>query len=143
MSNGMTPYGNYNYGNYGNYGYNNYGNMLGNPVQPQINAKVVNDFSEITANDVPMNTPFSVFVKPDYSEVVIKKWNGNGTIDNCLFKPSFEQRGNNSTPSAEKSQFDAFTALTDTLTQRFDALEQQISQLAPKTRTRKEVVDVE
>lgn len=43
-----------------------------------MSGRYVNDFSEITANDVPMNGQGEVFVKNDLSEVQIRAWNANG-----------------------------------------------------------------
>lgn len=68
-----------------------YGNYLQNsmpqvPAQPiGISGKYVNDFNEITASDIPMNTP-AIFAKNDRSEIQIREWNPNGQITTTLYK---------------------------------------------------------
>lgn len=51
-----------------------------------ISGKYVNDFNEITANDVPMNGSPSVFLKSDRSEIQIREWNPNGQIVPRLYR---------------------------------------------------------
>lgn len=68
-----------------------------NPVQqaptqqqaavPQLIGRTVNSVDEITANDVPMNYPYAIFPKNDLSEVYLKSWTPNGTIQTIIFKP--------------------------------------------------------
>lgn len=54
--------------------------------------KVVNDFSEITANDVPMNGISAVFPKADMSEVQLRTWGADGKIQTISYKPILEQK---------------------------------------------------
>lgn len=49
------------------------------------NTKTVNSFDEVTANDVPMNTPYTVFVKSDLSEVQLRHWNASGQIESMTY----------------------------------------------------------
>lgn len=56
--------------------------------QPQgIVGKIVADFSEITANDVPMNGQAAFFPKADGSEMQVRSWAANGTIQTIVYKP--------------------------------------------------------
>lgn len=60
--------------------------------QPQgIIGRIVNDFSEITANDVPMNGSAAFFPKADGSEMQVRSWTSNGTIQTVVYKPILEQ----------------------------------------------------
>lgn len=54
-----------------------------------ISGKYVNDFNEITASDIPMNSP-AIFAKNDRSEIQIREWNPNGQITTTLFKAVIE-----------------------------------------------------
>ena len=60
--------------------------------QPQgIVGKIVADFSEITANDVPMNGQAVFFPKADGSEMQVWSWAANGTIQTIVYKPILDQ----------------------------------------------------
>ena len=60
--------------------------------QPQgIVGKIVADFSEITANDVPMNGQAAFFPKADGSEMQVWSWAANGTIQTIVYKPILDQ----------------------------------------------------
>lgn len=89
-------------------------------VQPQVAVKTVNDFGEITANDVSMQTPYSIFVKSDLSELQVRKWNNLGTIDISLFKPVLEDNPNKLSNEVEKRKFDLSEESTRALCEYFD-----------------------
>ena len=113
----MQPYIN---PNYFNAGYQNY------YQQPQIQTiitRTVNSFDEISANDVPMSSPYSVFVKSDMSEIQLRRWNGNGQIE------SFSYSGRTLEDTKEPS-------LQEYLDERLDRIEKLMS--VNKT-TKKEV----
>lgn len=60
--------------------------------QPQfIAGKVVNDFSEITAMDVPQNGQAAFFPKSDGSEIQARARASNGLIQTVSYKPVLEQ----------------------------------------------------
>lgn len=46
-----------------------------------LSGRSVNDFSEISANDVPMNGSCAYFPKNDLSEIQIRRWTPQGTIE--------------------------------------------------------------
>lgn len=56
-------------------------------VPNQIPGAIVNDFSQITANDVPMNGMGAFFFKQDGKEIQLRSWAANGTIQTTIFKP--------------------------------------------------------
>lgn len=66
------------------------------PVQQQsqgIVGKIVNDFSELTANDVPMNGNAAFFPKADGSELQVRSWTANGTIQTVVYRPVQQESG--------------------------------------------------
>lgn len=73
------------------------------PVTMGIAGKVINRPEEITINDVPMDGNIAVFPKNDLSEVLIKKWNANGSILTLKFTP-FIEGVDNSTLKANDAQ---------------------------------------
>lgn len=82
------------------------------PVQQQsqgIVGKIVNDFSELTANDVPMNGSAAFFPKADGSELQVRSWTANGTIQTVVYKPVLDQ---NQVDGANIPQMD-FNALNE------------------------------
>lgn len=94
--------------------YQNYGQPMQNPYmaqmgqyqqnfQPQIQqpqpqqqttglvGRVVNDFSEVKADDVPMNGTPAIFIKGDMSEIEVRIWGNDGLIHPTPYKPILEQ----------------------------------------------------
>ncbi len=115
-------------------------------IQPQgIIGRIVNDFSEITANDVPMNGSAAFFPKTDGSEMQVRSWSSDGTIQTIVYKPVFSD---NSQEGANIPQMDFnalnedVRALREEISERFDRLEKSMGgTYAKKTtsRTKKEV----
>lgn len=70
--------------------FQNQATMQGN----QLIGRTVNSANEIQANDVPMNMPYALFPKNDLSEIYLKSWSPNGTIQTLVFKPESQQAGN-------------------------------------------------
>ncbi|MCQ2609113.1 MAG: hypothetical protein MJ197_10565 [Bacteroidales bacterium] len=112
-------------------------------ITPTPNIKIVNDFSEITASDVPMTSPFSLFVKNDLSEVQMRKWNANGLIDNLSFKPFLSEGVDNVPQTEEKSKFVAYNDVIQAFNDRFDALEKLLSENTTKVPARSKKVSDE
>lgn len=70
--------------------YSQQNQFMQQPVQQQpqgIVGKIVNDFSELTANDVPMNGSAAFFPKADGSELQVRSWTANGTIQTVVYRP--------------------------------------------------------
>lgn len=59
--------------------------------------RAVNDFSEIKADDVPMNGTPAIFVKNDMSEIEVRIWGKDGLIRPTLYKPILEQNNSEAT----------------------------------------------
>lgn len=92
-----------------------------------IAGKYVNDFSEITANDVPMNGMPAVFAKNDRSEIQLREWNPNGQIVTTLYKPYVE-----SEQETQQTQplFNIKTEVVDPIFGRISELEDKIDKLS-------------
>lgn len=109
----------------------------GQPMQaPGIIGRVVNDFSEITANDVPMNGNAAFFPKADGSELQVRSWASNGTIQTIVYKPVLEQNQAEAT-NTPQMDFNALNedvrALREDIIARLDRLEQSMAVSAAKT----------
>lgn len=105
--------------------------------QPQVqqtvptgNMRIVDNFSNITANEVPMDGSVATFIKSDHSEIQLKSWDSNGTIRTVSFVPQIQKQ-----EQSEPNVWD----------ERLNALEEQISRLegiiGNTKRTRKEVAE--
>ena len=104
--------------------------FMGQPTQaPGIIGKIVNDFSEITANDVPMNGSAAFFPKADGTELQVRSWSSNGTIQTVVYRPVFDQNGAEGT-NIPQMDFNALNedvrALREEISARFDRLEQSM-----------------
>lgn len=98
--------------------------------QPQgIVGKIVNDFSELTANDVPMNGSAAFFPKADGSELQVRSWTANGTIQTVVYKPVLDQNQAEGT-NIPHMDFNALNedvrALREEISERFDRLEKSM-----------------
>lgn len=81
------------------------------PYQPQQfvpkpEFKYVENVSDISANDVPMNGMPSVFIKKDLSEMYVKSWTNNGTIATNIYKKVEEQKPEDLISKATESIYD-------------------------------------
>ena len=93
----------------------------------------------IQANDVPMNAPYALFPKSDLSEIYLKSWNQNGTIQTVVFKPEMP-KANDSISNSEDGLKSGNSELTEQIMRRLDKLSSQIEEIGnsiPKTRTSK------
>lgn len=92
--------------------------------------KVVNDFSEITANDVPMNGVSAVFPKSDMSEVQLRTWAANGTIQTITYKPILEQNpqdGINMSQNDFSTLNEGINAFREEILARLDNIEKSVA----------------
>lgn len=115
------------------------------PVVNPLNGRIVNSIEEITANDVPMNVPYSIFPKNDLSQIYIKSWNANGTIQTIAYAPIQPENTEQST-NIPQTDFNSLNedvrALRQEISERFDKLESSMANAKTKTsgsRTKKEV----
>lgn len=117
-----------------------------NSGQPQgIIGKIVNDFSELTANDVPMNGSTAFFPKADGMEIQARSWTPNGTIQTVSYRPILEQNQSEGT-NIPQTDFNALNedvrALRQEISERFDRLESSMTNSKTKSassRTKKEM----
>lgn len=119
-------------GNFANgWGNMNQQGMQQSIIQPQgIIGRVVNDFSEITANDVPMNGNAAFFPKADGSELQVRSWSANGTIQTVVYKPILEQNQSDGT-NIPQNDFtalnDGINAFRDEILARLDSIEKSVA----------------
>lgn len=114
-------------------GYFNYMNqyqMQQQPIQTSqmgINGKYVNDFSEVTANDVPMNGLPAVFVKNDRSEIQLREWNPNGQIVPTSYRLVIEN------PIVEEAKIETFSKadILEPILAKLAEFEEQLAKLKP------------
>jgi hypothetical protein len=116
------------------------------PVQPQQNypglfGRIVDDFSLITANDVPMNGGGAVFIKKDGSEIQIRSWTANGTIATTSYAPILEPNNaeaNISTPSETELKFGELATLIGNVSEKVDSLSTRLDSFINKAKSKKE-----
>lgn len=107
--------------------------------------RIVEDFSVITANDVPMDGSGAIFVKHDGSEIQLRNWTAQGTISTSRFKPVLESQTENLSGTAEKMSDEHFSAFQDVFMQKFDEIGQRLDRMekAFGKKTKREVTDDE
>lgn len=129
-----------------------YGFMQSQQVQgTQLNqqgivGRVVTNFDEIVANDVPMDGRSAVFPKNDMTEIQVKSWGADGKIQTVTYKPildGLKTDGTNNSINSENIKFELSDAVRNEFMKRFDELserledmEKSISKSAVKTRKR-------
>jgi hypothetical protein len=95
--------------------------MYGSPyVQTAngLNGKVIDDFSSISANDVPMDNNGAIFIKRDNSEIQHRVWANDGTIKTTSYKPYLATQ-NDKTENLPQNDFESKITLSDESTQAF------------------------
>jgi len=106
------------------YPYQNYGNFQPMQSQPQLVGKMVDDFSTITASDIPMDGNPAVFIKRDLSCVQIRKWGNDGRIYTSAYNPiqTDEIQKANNLPSNNENALNG-------LNERLNAIEDKLDKL--------------
>nr|DAX12662.1 MAG TPA: hypothetical protein [Bacteriophage sp.] len=114
----------------------NYQQSLQQQPMPQqgtgINGRIVQAVESINANEVPMDGSMAFFPKQDMSEIYVKGWNANGTINTIVYKPYTEPNNNqtvNSMSKAENTKFTLSDESTELFMSKFDELFGKIEQL--------------
>lgn len=106
------------------------------PYQPVANngipGKIVTDFNNVSANDVPMDGSASVFLKSDLSEIQIRKWGADGRIYSTAYKPYTEEK--NPIPNYQGNNLDG-------LNERLQIIEEKIDKLIKPTAGKKVTTD--
>lgn len=96
---------------------------------PQLIGRPVNQVEEITANDVPMNAPYALFPKSDLSEIYLKSWTANGTIQTIAFKPAQMNQADNSLRNQSELKIGLTEDVTQALMSQFEELKNKIDRL--------------
>lgn len=96
---------------------------------PQLIGRPVNQVEEITANDVPMNAPYALFPKSDLSEIYLKSWTANGTIQTIAFKPVQMNQADNSLRNQSEFKIGLTEDVTQALMSQFEELKNKIDRL--------------
>lgn len=103
------------------------------PQQPAgINGRIVQTVENINANEVPMDGSMAFFPKQDLSEIYVKGWNANGTINTIVYRPYTEPKDNqtvNSMIDVENAKFTLSDESTQLFLNKFDELFGKIEQL--------------
>lgn len=99
---------------------------------PSILGRVVSNFSEIVANDVPMDGRSAVFPKSDMSEIQVRAWGADGKIRTTTYKPILEGSETdtaNTIPNLENVKFELSSDVKSMFEQRFDELVERLDDM--------------
>lgn len=91
--------------------------------------KMVGRIEDIAPQDVPMTGAPAFFPKQDLSEIYVKAWNSNGTLDTVVFKPVSMTDSINPTDNNKKLEIGLSDDVTGAFMKRFDELESKISSI--------------
>lgn len=89
------------------------------PRPTYLPGRVVNSPDDIRASEIPMDGTVAVFPSSDYSHVILKAWNSNGSIQTEIY-----QRMN---PNAEPAPDPRFEEFKMALNERLDRLEKMLT----------------
>ena len=107
-----------------------------NQQQFGLNGRIVDEFNILSANDVPMDGNGAIFVKKDGSEIQLRNWTANGTIQTTSYKPILEPNSENGTniPQMDlNGLYDDVRALRGEISERFDRLEKSMNNSTSKS----------
>ncbi|MCR5254612.1 MAG: hypothetical protein K6D96_01650 [Acetatifactor sp.] len=110
---------------------NNYFQPFYNP-SPQsqgLPGKIVNDFNEIMANDVPMNGSYAFFIKGDLSEVQARAWSPDGRIVSVPFKAVLPVKTNNLPSETKQADLGLSEDVTKAFMEQFEELKERLSSI--------------
>lgn len=97
-----------------------------------VNGRIVQAVENINANEVPMDGSMAFFPKQDMSEIYVKGWNANGTINTIVYKPYTAPKDNqtvNSMANTENTKFTLSDESTQLFLNKFEELSEKIGQL--------------
>lgn len=97
------------------------------PRPTYLPGRVVNSPDDIRASEIPMDGTVAVFPSSDYSHVILKAWNSNGSIQTEIY-----QRMN---PNAEPAPDPRFEEFKMALNERLDKLEKMLTSSQPNPTT--------
>lgn len=100
--------------------------------------KPVADASNVSPNDVPMDGNAAVFPKNDFTEIYVKSWTPNGTIQTIVYKPINPE--NQSEANIPQMDFNALNedvrALREDIKSVRDMIEKSMTNTTPKNTSR-------
>ena len=91
--------------------------------------KMVGRIEDIAPQDVPMTGAPAFFPKQDLSEIYVKSWNSNGTLDTVVFKPVPMTDGIKPMDDWKKLEIGLSDDVKGAFMKRFDELESKISSI--------------
>ena len=91
--------------------------------------KMVGRIEDIAPQDVPMTGAPACSPKQDLSEIYVKAWNSNGTLDTVVFKPVPMTDGISTMDGDKKLEIWLSDDVTVAFMKRFDELESKISSI--------------
>ena len=91
--------------------------------------KMVGRIEDIAPQDVPMTGAPAFFPKQDLSEIYVKSWNSNGTLDTVVFKPVPMTDGINPMDDGKKLEIGLSDDVRVAFMKRFHELERNISSI--------------
>lgn len=108
--------------------------------QPQgLICKPVGDASNVSPNDVPMDGNPAVFPKNDFTEIYVKSWTPNGTIQTVVYRPVQPENQSEGT-NIPQMDFNALNedvrALREDIKDVRDMIEKSMGGTTVKTTTR-------
>lgn len=86
-----------------------------------LTGRIIQTENEITPNEVAMDGSVSLFPLGDYSAIIAKQWNANGTISTIKYVPVVE---NEDGKDVEPSKLDT---LSEQVNKRFDDIERLLT----------------
>lgn len=86
-----------------------------------LTGRVIQTENEITPNEVAMDGSVSLFPLGDYSAIIAKQWNANGTISTVKYVPVVD---NEDGKDVESSKLDTFS---EQVNKRFDDIERLLT----------------
>lgn len=112
--------------------------------QQFLNARIVDNFDNITANDVPMSGG-ALFLKNDGSEVEYRAWKADGTISKLQYSLCKDDSPSPTQTSSERESLtlDMFNEVSENILQRIDLLSarlEEVTKTKTNTRTKKEAL---
>lgn len=101
-------------------------------VNPQISyvpGRTVVAPDEVKPYEVPMNAPFSAFLRNDMNEIYVKYWNENGVIDTKIYRLV-----ENDPADAQNESNDSISAgAFENMQKQLNRIEKMLKQRKPKT----------
>lgn len=93
-----------------------------------IPGRVINNETEITPNEVPMDGRMSVFPKNDYSSIIAKWWDSDGDLRMVKFVPEIDGGASSviKTDVTTEATQNILDQVNETINSRFDDIERLI-----------------